>query len=221
MAAALWNQWQSDRAAAAERAIYEARLLAAQVDDYIGSLDNLLSVLAQSVSFEPADRSANEALLRKVHSELPHGHSHILLFDADGTKIGTAQDPDYPRPYAHGRAYFQEAMAGHTPAVGMPILVQSGRLVLNVARPITDASGRIRAVLTVGPVLDHFEDALKVHTLPPNSAISIVNLQGVVITANREELTVTRSAGAIWNNGSPARKAATFQAGPIGTMWNA
>jgi diguanylate cyclase (GGDEF)-like protein/PAS domain S-box-containing protein len=188
VAAALWNQWQSDRAAAAERAIYEARLLAAQVDDYIGSLDSLLSVLAQSVSFDPADRAANDALLRKVNGALPNGHSHILLFDTEGNNIGTSQDPDYPRPNAHDRAYFQEAMAGHSPAVGEPILVRSGRLVLNVARPISDASGRIRAVLTVGPVLDHFEEALKVHALPENSAISIINLQGVVIAANREEL---------------------------------
>jgi diguanylate cyclase (GGDEF)-like protein/PAS domain S-box-containing protein len=188
MGAALWNQWQSDRAAAAERAIYEARLLAAQVDDYISSLDNLLSVLAQSVSFESADRDANDALLRKVHAELPNGHSHILLFDTEGNNIGTSQDPDYPRPNAHDRSYFQEALTGQGPAVGAPILVRSGRLVVNVARPITDPSGRIRAVLTVGPVLDHFEDTLKVHALPENSAISIVNLQGVVIAANRGEL---------------------------------
>ena len=33
MTAALWSQWRSDRAAAAEHAVNEARLLAAQVDD--------------------------------------------------------------------------------------------------------------------------------------------------------------------------------------------
>jgi diguanylate cyclase (GGDEF)-like protein/PAS domain S-box-containing protein len=187
MMAALWVQWRSDRTAAAEHAISEARLLAAQVDDHISAIENLLSVLGQAVSFNPADRSANDALLRKVKSELPNGNSHILLFDLEGNNIGTSQDPDYPPPNARDRAYFHEALAGHVPAVGVPIMVRSGHRVINVARPIKDETGQTRAVLTVGPVLDGFQDTLKLHELPPNSAISIVNTQGVVIAADSAE----------------------------------
>src|ERR1700676_1732143 len=94
MTAALWSQWRSDRAAAAEHAVNEARLLAAQVDDQISALENLLSVLGEAVSFNPADRSANDALLRKVRSDLPNIDSHIFLFDVDGTNIGTSASPD-------------------------------------------------------------------------------------------------------------------------------
>ncbi len=184
MMAALWMQWRSDRAAAAEHAVNEARLLAAQIDDHINAIDNLLSVLAQAVSFDPADRSANDALLRKVRSELPNGNSHIFLFDLDGNPIGTSQETSYPPPNAFGRAYFNEALAGHNPAVGVPIMVRSGHRIVNVARPIRDESGRIRAVLTAGPVLDRFEDTLKLHALPPGSAISILNMQGIVIASD-------------------------------------
>jgi diguanylate cyclase (GGDEF)-like protein/PAS domain S-box-containing protein len=188
MMAALWLQWRNDRAAAAEHAVTEARLLAAQIDDRIGAIDNLLSVVGQAVSFDPAERSANDALLRKVRTEQPSGSSHILLFDLDGNNIGTSQDPDYPRPNAGDRAYFLEAIAGHSPAVGVPILVRSGRWIVNVSRPIKDAAGRIRAVLTVGPVLDDFQDALKLHALPPDSAITIVNSQGVVIATDKTDM---------------------------------
>ena len=104
MTAALWIQWRSDRTAAAEHAVNEARLLAGQVDDHISALENLLSVLGQAVSFDPADRGANDALLRKVKGELPNGNSHILLFDVEGSNIGTSQDPNYPRPSAKDRA---------------------------------------------------------------------------------------------------------------------
>src|ERR1700722_3054824 len=69
MMAALWIQWRSDQTAAAEHAVNEARLLAAQVDDHISAIENLLSVLGQVVSFDPVDRSANDTLLRKVKSE--------------------------------------------------------------------------------------------------------------------------------------------------------
>ncbi len=187
MMAALWMQWRSDRAAAAEHAVNEARLFAAQIDDHIGAIENLLSVLAQAVSVEPADRSANDALLRKVRSELPNGNSHIFLFDPEGNNIGTSQDTDYPPPNARDRVYFNEALAGHNPAVGVPIMVRSGHRIVNVARPIRDESGRIRAVLTVGPVLDRFEDTLKLHALPSGSAITIMNMQGIVIAADMDE----------------------------------
>jgi diguanylate cyclase (GGDEF)-like protein/PAS domain S-box-containing protein len=184
MTAALWSQWRSDRATAAEHAVNEARLLAAQVDDHISATENLLSVLGQVVSFDPVDRSANDTLLRKVKGELPNSSSHILLFDLEGINIGTSQDPDYPRPDARDRTYFREAMADHIPAVGEPILVRSGHRILNLARPIKDETGRIRAVLTVGPVLDRFQDTLKLHALPAGSVVNIINQSGVVIAGN-------------------------------------
>ncbi|HEY6258144.1 MAG TPA: EAL domain-containing protein [Xanthobacteraceae bacterium] len=184
MAAALWIQWQSDRDAATEHAINEARLLAVQVDDHISDMESLLSALGQAVSYDPADRQENDVLLQKVKRELPNIDSHILLFDLEGNNIGTSQDPDYPRPNAHDRVYFREALADHRPAVGEPILVRSGRHILNVAHPVKDTTGRIRAVITVGPVLDHFQDILKVHGLPVGSIISIVNTRGVFIAGS-------------------------------------
>src|ERR1700730_13118968 len=39
----LWTEWRNDKASAAERAVAEARLLAAQVDDHLGNLDALMA----------------------------------------------------------------------------------------------------------------------------------------------------------------------------------
>ncbi len=187
MSAALWSQWQSDRAAATERAAHEARILASEVDDHIAALQNLLSVLVKAVSYDPADRSANDALLRKVQEELSGFDSHIFLFDLDGNTIGTSARTKYPPPNARDRTYFREALADHVPAVGDPIQVRSGHWIVNVARPVKDETGKIRAVLTVGPVLDHFQDTLRLHGLPPHTAISIINTRGFVIAADSGE----------------------------------
>jgi C4-dicarboxylate-specific signal transduction histidine kinase len=187
MMAALWSQWQSDRVAATERAAHEARILASEVDDHISALQNLLSVLAKAVSYDPADRSANDALLRKVQEELSGFDSHIFLFDVDGNAIGTSARSEYPPPNAHDRTYFREALADHVPAVGDPIQVRSGHWVVNVARAVKDETGKIRAVLTVGPVLDPFQDTLRLHGLPPGTAISIINTRGFVIAADSGE----------------------------------
>src|ERR1700738_3624860 len=61
----LWNQWQNDQAAAIQRATNEARLLAAQVDDYVGNLDNLLTGLSRAVSPNPAYTKRNDIRLRE------------------------------------------------------------------------------------------------------------------------------------------------------------
>ena len=66
--AGLWNQWRSDQAAAIQRALDEARLLAAQVDDHIGNLENLMTGVSRAVSWNPADTAANDAVLRQVSS---------------------------------------------------------------------------------------------------------------------------------------------------------
>src|SRR5882757_701542 len=76
----LWKQWQSDQAAAIQRASDEARLLAAQVDDHIGNLENLLTGLTGAVSTDPNEVAANDALLRRVKAELPSYVGNISLF---------------------------------------------------------------------------------------------------------------------------------------------
>ena len=53
--AGLWSEWQNTRAAAEQRALNDARVLAAQVDDHIGNLEHLLAGLSRAVSTDPAD----------------------------------------------------------------------------------------------------------------------------------------------------------------------
>src|SRR5882724_7975640 len=71
LGAGLWSQWQSDQASAIAQAINEARMLAAQIDDHIGNLENLLTGLSEAVSSNPMDAEANDTLLRRVRSQLP------------------------------------------------------------------------------------------------------------------------------------------------------
>ncbi len=79
--AGLWSQWREDRAAAVERALNEARLLAAQLDDHISNLENLLAGLSRAVSTDPADTGANDALLRQTKSQIAEfRREHPALF---------------------------------------------------------------------------------------------------------------------------------------------
>jgi diguanylate cyclase (GGDEF)-like protein/PAS domain S-box-containing protein len=182
----LWSQWQEDQAAAVERALNEARLMAAQLDDHISNLENLLVGLSRAVSADPADTSANDGLLRQTKAKLPDFVSNILLFSLDGTNIGTSADSAIGRPMGVDRAFFQRALRGHRLAIGEVIRTQlTGEWVLAVGYPVEDQEGRARAVLAIGTVLKHFQHAFRMQGLPPGSVVRILNEKGIVVAQSQ------------------------------------
>ena len=184
--AGLWSQWRGDQAAAIQRATAEARLLAAQVDDHIGNLANLLRGLALAVSTDPAEVAANDALLRRVKAESPSFVGEISVFSLAGENIGTSSQAG--RFYAGDRRYFREILAGQRLAIGDVVRARVlGVWVVSVARPVVDEAGRLRGVIAVGTLLEHFQDALRVKGLPGGSVISIVDQNGDVVARNIDE----------------------------------
>src|SRR5262249_33242042 len=176
----LWSQWRTDQAAAIQRACDEARLIVAQVDDHIGNLTNLLIGLSQAVSTGTADVAANDALLRRVKADLPAFVGNIAVFSLDGTNIGTSSQAG--RFYAGDRRYFREVLAGQRLAIGDVVKARALReWVVTLARPITDKAGKLRGVVTVGTVLEHFQDAPRVKDLPRGSVVCIINQHGEII----------------------------------------
>src|SRR5688572_3309041 len=154
----LWNLWRTDQRAAFERSITEARVIAGQVDDHIGNVRNLMAGLSVAVSWDPKDTDANDRLLRRVKAELPPYISSIQLFALDGTNIGRSSE--VARFSASDRDYFQDISAGHTLAVGAPVVGRAGKeWIVALARPIMDANGNLRAVLAIGTRLERFQDA--------------------------------------------------------------
>src|SRR4029077_21092461 len=106
---------------------------------------------------DPADVAANDALLRRVKAELPSYIGNISLFALDGFNIGTSSTAG--RFYAGDRKYFLQALAGRRSAIGDVILARALReWVVTVARPVEDPDGRVRAILTVGTRLAHFQE---------------------------------------------------------------
>ena len=178
----LGSQLRDDQDEATERVLDEARLLAAQVDDHIGNLENLLLGVSQAVSPRLADTNANDALLRQIKQDLPDYIANILLFAPDGSNIGSSLDADVKRFYAGDRSYFQQVMAGQRLAIGDVIRTKlTGEWVVAVASPVKDQTGRLRAVIAVGTKLERFQHALRTQSLPAGSVVRIVNQNGVVV----------------------------------------
>jgi diguanylate cyclase (GGDEF)-like protein/PAS domain S-box-containing protein len=178
----LWSQWRNDYAAAVGLALDEARLLRAQVDEHIGNLDNLMAGLGRAVSWNPADIAANDALLRRVKPELPDHVANVMVFDLKGNNIGYSAGAESDRPYAAGRNYFEKVLAGERLAIGdVAVARVLNTWVVSIGRAVHDDNGRLRAVIAVGTLLEHFQDALRVKGYPPGTIVQILNQDGVVV----------------------------------------
>ena len=187
--AGLWIQWRSDQAAALQRALNDARLIAGQVDDHIGNLESLLTGVSRAVSTDPPDIARNDALLRRVKAEQPDFVSNILLFALDGTNIGRSTDAEVGRFQVADRTYFRRVLAGDRLSIGDVVRARaSGKWVVTVARPVEDDAGRLRAVVSAGTWLASFQDALRVQGLPSGSVVKIINEHGIVVARTADAL---------------------------------
>jgi diguanylate cyclase (GGDEF)-like protein/PAS domain S-box-containing protein len=200
----LWSQWRSDQASAIAQAINEARMLASQIDDHIGNLENLLTGLSEAVSRNPPDRDANDALFLKVRSQLPSYVAQISVYSLDGTNIGSSGNIEIGRVNAAGRAYLQQVLEGAPLSIGDVIVGSlSGRWMINFGRPLEDSAGRLSAVLVVGTWLDQFQDALRIQDLPVGTIVTVINQKGVIVSRSVDSAKwIGRDAGG-WKSFNP------------------
>jgi hypothetical protein len=142
---ALWNQYRTVQTESLERAYSEARVVAAQIDDHLGNLENLTLGLSRAVGLNPADTAANDALLSELRAQLPGLISDIAVVGPDGENVGSASGARYNISDRH---YFQQALGGKLVVIGDPVRNRrGGEWVLPIARPVTNAAGEAQAVL--------------------------------------------------------------------------
>ena len=131
----------------------------------------------------PSTGTRNDKLLRQVILELPPYIGNVKVFGVDGRSIGSSAGLPRKDLDARDRSYFRRILAGDDQAVGEPVQARTdGRWIVNVARPINDTSGRLQAVIAAGLLLDRLDDALGLDQLPPDSAVEIINEDGIVVS---------------------------------------
>ena len=178
----LLDQWHSEFVAATQRSLDEARLLAAQVDDQVGDIENLMAGLSHAISTDATDKTKNDALLRQVKSELPDFMNNVVVLSIDGSEIGMTGDRLGGPIHFNDRAYFQNVLNGSHLSISEAIHSRiNGKWIVVFARPIKDQRGQLRAILAIGVQLDHFENALRTDNLPDGSVVRVVNANGIVL----------------------------------------
>jgi diguanylate cyclase (GGDEF)-like protein/PAS domain S-box-containing protein len=183
---ALWSQYRTVQTESLERAYSEARVVAAQIDDHLGNLENLALGLSRAIGATPADIPANDALLSGLKAQLPSFISDIAVISPEGENIGSASGARYN---IGDRDYFRQALAGKPVAIGDPVRNRrDGEWVLPIARPITNVAGEIQAVMLTGTLIAKFQDAIRLDHLPMGSTVRILNDNDIVVAAFPEGL---------------------------------
>jgi diguanylate cyclase (GGDEF)-like protein/PAS domain S-box-containing protein len=181
IAVALWIQYRTAQTEALDRAHTEARVIAAQIDDHLGNLENLTLGLSRAIGVTPADTAANDALLAGLMAQQPGFISDIAVAIPDGENIGSAARSRFSRA---DRDYFKEVVSGKATAVGTPVLSRfSKEWVFPFARSIRNAAGEVEAVLIVGTRISKLQGAIRVDHLPPGSIVRVINDKGVIVAA--------------------------------------
>src|SRR5438046_1713406 len=84
-----WNQAGPDRAQVGHELLGVARLTASRLDDYIGDIRQLLSVLSLLVEPDAAAAQGNDDELARVAGRLPPHINGIAVWDAEGRLVGS------------------------------------------------------------------------------------------------------------------------------------
>jgi diguanylate cyclase (GGDEF)-like protein/PAS domain S-box-containing protein len=178
---ALWIQYRTAQAEALERAYSEARVIAAEIDDHLGNLENLTLGLSRAIGVTPTDGAANDALLSGLKAQLPAFINDIAVIGLNGQTIGSASGEHYS---IADRDYFREVLAGTPFAVGDPVLSrQNDQWIFPIARPVRDAAGELRAVIVIGTLISRFQDAIRTDQLPPGTIVRVLNDAGILVAA--------------------------------------
>ena len=169
---------------ARQRTLAVARAVASRVDDVVGNNLAALALVGHGVSFDPSAAAANDAFLAAIRADLPRLVHNVGVFTPDGRNVGMLNRPDAQNgvPIA-GQRYFDRALHESTSVIEGPVDAWDDRSpVVVFARAVTGASGRVEGVVVLSSDLQQVQGRLDLAgAVPPETVISIVNAQGVVL----------------------------------------
>ncbi len=174
------RQIELERTSALERALDQARNIAARVDDQLGNIDTLLIGLAQVVSINPDDIARNESLFRAVRADLPPFFLNVKAHAPDGHPLGSSSGNRGSDVL--DRRYFSEALQGRGFVVGDPVVSRStGKWTLTLSRPLFDDEDRVAGMVGATIELTMLEPLLLAETLPPGSIVSLLDANAIIL----------------------------------------
>ena len=167
---------------------------AAYLDNDVRARQQVLRSIAEEALSRNVGAGDVQALLES-HPGLRDEFLNVAAFDARGDRVASLKNRNDKFINVSARPYFQEALRTHDSVISAPFRsALSGRPVVSVAQPLSDARGNIYAVLVGGLDLLRPAFAAQVEALRTREQgyLFIVANDGTVIHHPRKELILTR-----------------------------
>lgn len=176
-----WRQAKQEQESVKLQMLSVAKLTASRLDDHVGAIRQLLSVLSQSVGTTRADAAANSRLMRRLAPRLPAQIHNIAVWDADGNSIGSL-NPGLNSTSRADRKFFKDAMATNDLSIEAPVTATTnGELVGVFAMPI-ERDGRLVGVVSASTPLEPLQNLLAPQSaLPAGAVVTVTNEDGIVM----------------------------------------
>jgi diguanylate cyclase (GGDEF)-like protein/PAS domain S-box-containing protein len=183
VALAAKRQIDTEREEVRQRMLAVARLAAARLNDHVGDVRQMLSVLSRVVGTSPDDTARNDALLKALTPTLPEATSNVAVWSATGVNIGTLN----PRLRANAIdvnrfKFFADGMKGVEMSSDAPAFsMLTDQRVAIFGMPIV-RDGRVVGVVGASTWLQPLQALVTpAQSLPPATVVTLTDQRGIVL----------------------------------------
>ncbi len=163
-----------------EKALYLARLAAAEQSQIVQVTHSKLQYLATAPETRGAGNGACDALLAREIKSHPY-FDNLGVLGPDGIRFCSVLQPDQKVDLSD-RTYFRRALETRQFSIGdFQIGKSSGKPSIGFGYPALDANGAVRGVVYATLNLDWIGQSLARKQLPPEAALSVIDNQGTML----------------------------------------
>lgn len=178
--------------AALETASAVAQQAAARLDEHFNDVDQLLTALGE-VARNALERGEDaDPQLKRMLDALPQHINGLSVLSLDGRMIATTTASAQARADVRvsDRAYFKDALATRSLAVGEPMLSRTNnQWVCIAARAVLNDKGEPLGAVSMSTRIDRFQAVLVPRGLPRGTLMTVLNDKGVGVSSTLDPIT--------------------------------
>lgn len=178
-----WRQAHEERENMRQQMLASARLTAAKLDDHVGDIRQLLSVLAEVADPRQEALDANGALLSKLAARLPPQINNLSVWTRDGELAGTLDQRLRDRaPNFARRKFFLDAMNGADLAIEAPVTAAINGEPIGVFAVSIRRSGKVVGVVSATALLRNLQTLIAPEAaLTAGAVVTVMDENGIVV----------------------------------------
>ncbi len=180
----IWQDAVDLRAAGATNTLSIARQISARIDEQVVAIDTMLGTIGATVGSDLNAIAANDIHLRAMLADMPDMFADLMVHTPDGQTLNSATLSVEARRELETADLENDrsAIKKNSLSISKPVYSPSTKKwTVIFSKPLMGSDGKIRAVISIAILVDHFQNLLLAAGLPPQSLVTLVDAGGLVL----------------------------------------